>query len=76
VRIVRLATGGVVIDPTGKRSGRGAYLCHQRQCWERALKENQLERALKTQFTQAEKRALEEFAHGLAEDRGERIETA
>ena len=25
------------IDPTGKRNGRGAYLCDDRSCWERAL---------------------------------------
>ena len=76
VRIVRLATGGVVVDPTNKRSGRGAYLCQRRRCWEQALQENRLEHALKTRLTQEEKRALEEFAQGLAENREEGIEVA
>jgi len=51
VRIVRLsspgAEGTVVVDETGKRSGRGAYLCRQQVCWKTALTQRQLERALK-----------------------------
>ena len=74
IRIVRLAASGVVVDPTGKQSGRGAYLCPQRRCWERALRENRLEHALKTELTQEEKRALREYAHGLRESGGEELE--
>jgi predicted RNA-binding protein YlxR (DUF448 family) len=44
---VRDADGRVVVDPTGKRSGRGAYLCHEPACWEQALKRNGLARALR-----------------------------
>jgi len=47
VRIVRAADGSVSIDPTGKRSGRGAYLCHTPDCWQAALKRGVLPRALK-----------------------------
>jgi predicted RNA-binding protein YlxR (DUF448 family) len=47
VRLVRTTTGEVVIDITGKREGRGAYLCRDWACWEKALKGNQLENALK-----------------------------
>lgn len=47
VRVVRLADGHVAVDPTGKRAGRGAYVCHERGCWEQALKRKALERALK-----------------------------
>jgi predicted RNA-binding protein YlxR (DUF448 family) len=32
-RIVRTKDEGVVIDPSGKRNGRGAYLCDQFDCW-------------------------------------------
>lgn len=32
-RIVRTVDDGVVVDPTGKRNGRGAYLCDKLVCW-------------------------------------------
>lgn len=71
VRVVRLADGSVVVDLTGKRSGRGAYLCRQRTCWALALQRGALERALK-QATPAESRtALETFAAGLPEQLAE-----
>ena len=47
VRIVRSPDGSVSIDATGKRSGRGAYLCHAPECWQAALKRGVLPRALK-----------------------------
>jgi len=46
VRIVRTPDGSVVVDPTGKRSGRGAYLCHDGRCWERGLKQSRLDQVL------------------------------
>jgi predicted RNA-binding protein YlxR (DUF448 family) len=50
VRIVRTADGGVVIDPTGKLSGRGAYLCDSPACWRAALSSRgALVRALKVE---------------------------
>ena len=47
VRVVRGPDGSVTIDPSGKRSGRGAYLCSTPQCWEAGLKRGILPRALK-----------------------------
>ncbi|HAX26093.1 MAG TPA: DUF448 domain-containing protein, partial [Chloroflexi bacterium] len=32
VRLVRTPEGTVEVDPTGKRNGRGAYLCRRRSC--------------------------------------------
>ena len=46
VRIVRDTAGAVAIDTTGKRSGRGAYLCADAGCWERGLRGNALEHRL------------------------------
>jgi len=46
-RLVRDAEGRVAVDPTGKRPGRGAYLCHSPECREAALKRGVLPRALK-----------------------------
>ena len=48
VRIVRTQEGTVEIDPKGKRNGRGAYLCDDPACWERALRTGALANALKT----------------------------
>jgi predicted RNA-binding protein YlxR (DUF448 family) len=66
VRIVRTADG-VQIDPTGKLSGRGAYLHDQRECWERGLK-GALGHALKTSLTQDDRARLEEFMNSLPAD--------
>jgi predicted RNA-binding protein YlxR (DUF448 family) len=50
VRLVRTSTGEVEIDITGKREGRGTYLCRDRACWEKALKGQQLQHALKVKI--------------------------
>ena len=65
-RLVRAADGHVAVDPTGKRAGRGAYLCHDPACWEQALKRRGLERALRVDTLQPEDRAaLEQIAQKL-----------
>lgn len=45
LRVVRSAEGQVSIDPTGKAAGRGAYVCKDIACLERAMKTRGLERA-------------------------------
>ncbi len=49
---------GVVIDRTGKRNGRGAYVCDKPSCWERAVKRRILDTALKTELTDTEREHL------------------
>ena len=66
-RLVRTADG-VILDPTGKQPGRGAYLCEQDACWERALRSNALERALRTSLTESEREALAAARPLLTED--------
>ncbi len=50
IRIVRGTDGVVCVDPTGKKAGRGAYLCKRVLCLQKARKakrlENQLECAI------------------------------
>ena len=46
---MRNVDGAIAIDATGKRSGRGAYLCSDRACWDRGLKGSALERHLSLQ---------------------------
>ena len=63
VRIVRTASDGVQLDERGKVSGRGAYLCHQSDCWQSALDNpNILRRALQSDLTAQEREQLKEKA--------------
>ena len=54
-----------MLDETGKRSGRGAYVCRQRSCWDEALAKHHLERALKAELSAETKAELQEYAAGL-----------
>jgi predicted RNA-binding protein YlxR (DUF448 family) len=65
VRIVRTPDQGVKIDESGKAPGRGAYLCRERQCWERALSEKRLDYALQSGLSKEEWEALLEFGQAL-----------
>ena len=60
VRVVR-GPEGVEVDPTGRKAGRGAYLCRRPECWREALKKNRLDAALKTRLSQDEKLRMTEF---------------
>ena len=51
IRVVRSPEGTVSMDTTGKKPGRGAYLCRDAACLARALKQKQLERQLEVQLT-------------------------
>jgi uncharacterized protein len=62
VRIVRTPDDQVVIDPTGKLNGRGAYLCKRRSCWDLAAASNVLDRALKTSLDEQTRSTLRTYA--------------
>jgi hypothetical protein len=65
VRIVRTPEGTVEVDPTGKRSGRGAYLCPTPECWRLAVQKGRLDRGLKTSLSARDKEALLQYAQSL-----------
>lgn len=65
IRLVRLEDGSVCVDKTGKKSGRGAYLCPKPSCWEEGLRGSRLEHALKTALTPDNKEQLIEFGKSL-----------
>lgn len=48
MRVVKTADNEIILDFTGKKNGRGAYLCHSMECLEKAQKNKGLERSLKT----------------------------
>ena len=59
MRIVRTAEGKLVLDLTGKLSGRGAYLCRDAACLNKAIKIRALERALEAPLNDTVKAAME-----------------
>ncbi|MBQ7363829.1 MAG: YlxR family protein [Clostridia bacterium] len=46
VRVLRTPDGEIILDPTGKKSGRGAYICKSRECLVRARKSGRIEQSL------------------------------
>ncbi len=51
IRLVCISGGKVEVDTSGKKAGRGAYLCPVEECWEIGLKGGRLEHALRTSLT-------------------------
>ena len=47
LRVVRTAEGEFVLDATGRQNGRGAYMCHSKECLLKAIKSKGLERSFK-----------------------------
>jgi predicted RNA-binding protein YlxR (DUF448 family) len=64
-RIVRTPEGRVEPDPTGRRNGRGAYLCAKASCWENALASGKLARALNVDIEKETIDALRRYAATL-----------
>ncbi|MFQ6122701.1 MAG: RNase P modulator RnpM [Dehalococcoidales bacterium] len=62
IRLVRTTEGNVEVDPSGKKAGRGAYLCRARECWEIGLKGNRLEHALRSRLTSDNREQLISYA--------------
>ena len=52
VRILRTTENEIVLDATGRKNGRGAYLCFSKECLQKAIKNKGLERSLKMQIPQ------------------------
>jgi len=50
LRIVKTPEGDVVLDSTGKKSGRGAYICSNLECFKKIIKTKKLEKSLKTKI--------------------------
>ena len=64
VRVVRSAQGELSVDLTGRKPGRGAYLCPKVDCMKKARKAKRLERALSCQIPdEVYQRLEEEISH-------------
>ena len=47
IRVLKTTDNEIVLDTTGKKNGRGAYLCFSKECLKNAMKSKGLERSLK-----------------------------
>ena len=47
IRVLKTAEGDICLDATGKKNGRGAYICRNRECLQKARKNKGLERSFK-----------------------------
>jgi predicted RNA-binding protein YlxR (DUF448 family) len=65
VRLVRTPEGQVEVDPTGRKPGRGAYLCPRLACWEEAIRRRALNRALRVVLTPEEIERLRQYARSF-----------
>lgn len=64
IRVVRLPDGGAELDPTGKKAGRGAYICRSAECLKKARKAKRLERNFEVTISDE---VYEELERGLSE---------
>lgn len=68
LRILRTPQGGLMMDPTGKKNGRGAYLCRDIQCLKKARKNKALERSFQMSIEQGVYEELEREWEGFEEE--------
>ena len=65
IRVLRTSENEIILDATGKKNGRGAYVCPDKECITKAVKEKRLERALEKPIGEdVLKQLLEDFEHG------------
>ena len=67
MRILRTTENEIVLDTTGRKNGRGAYLCKNPECLRKAIKSRGLERSFKMAIPQEDYDRLEKEMEGLAE---------
>ncbi len=53
LRVVKSPEGEIALDPTGKKPGRGAYVCFDVECLKKARKQKSLSRALDASIDEA-----------------------
>lgn len=67
LRVIKTAENEILLDTTGKKNGRGAYICRQLECFDKAIKSKGLERSLKAnipvQVVENLKKELEEIVN-------------
>lgn len=73
IRVLKTPEDEIIIDPTGKKNGRGAYICPSLECLKKAVKTKGLERSLNVSIPKELVEALEKEMVKLESDRKEGI---
>ena len=71
LRVVRSPEGSLSVDATGRKPGRGAYVCRSAECLKKAIRQRQLERAFECALQDEVKAALMRELQALEENGGE-----
>lgn len=64
LRIVRSPEGEISIDDTGKKSGRGVYICMDKACFAKVRKSKRLDKSLETEIPEEIYQSLEAIIGG------------
>lgn len=67
LRIVRTPEGEVLLDSTGKKAGRGTYICPNTECLEKALKGDYLAKNLEASITPEMKQNLRDEVNRIVD---------
>ena len=64
IRVLRTPEGEIILDLTGKKSGRGAYICKNAQCLRKARKSKRIESSLECRISDELYQRMEEELEG------------
>ena len=67
IRILKTPEGEFMLDPTGRKNGRGAYICRDAQCLEKAKKSKALDRSFRMSIPAEVYESLEREWEGIEE---------
>lgn len=59
IRVLKTSEDGIILDATGRKNGRGAYLCPSMECFKKAVRSKGLERSFKMAIPKEVYEALE-----------------
>ena len=68
MRVIKTADGEFLLDATGRKNGRGAYLCPDRECLTKAIKNKGLERSFKQSIPEEVYQALEKEMESIGSE--------
>jgi uncharacterized protein len=68
VRLVRTVNDSIDIDMTGKQTGRGAYLCRNKECWETGINNGKLEHSLRMTLSPEDRELIMKRGQDLIEE--------
>ena len=74
VRVVRTPDGDVVLDSTGKRAGRGAYICQDESCFKKAIRGKGLEKNLRCSLPETVVQDLKDRIEELSDESPKRAD--